>query len=52
MNEEQIYEAIKSLAQSQGFYGRLLKALTEDMLAHLVAQNFEDTIDMIMFLET
>ncbi len=53
MNREQILAAIKSLAMSQGFYGRLLCAINDDesIMDDLVAQNFKDTIDMIMYLE-
>ena len=53
MNEMQILEAIMSLARSQGFYGRLLQAIENDydILEMLVAQNFKDTVEMILFLE-
>ena len=30
MNKQKIMDAIKSLAQSQGFYGRLYETLKED----------------------
>lgn len=58
MNREQILNAIKSLANSQGFYYRLYKALTsgtkgaEDVLDEMVAQNFRDSVDMVLWLES
>ena len=53
MNKEQILSAVASLAQSQGFYGRLLHQLkdNERALDYLEQQNFGDTLDLIMFLE-
>lgn len=58
MNRQQILNAVKSLAQSQGFYGRLYEALTsgteeaEDALNQMVEQNFKDSVDMVMWLES
>ena len=57
MNKEQILNAIRSLAASQGFYGRLYNALTngseqaEEFLATMEEQNFGDVVDMVMWLE-
>lgn len=53
MNKQEIMDAIKSLAQSQGFYGRLYETLKEnpEALEFLEKQNFKDSLDMIMFLE-
>lgn len=57
MKKEDILKAIRSLAASQGFYGRLLRILTSDepdavvYLQYLEEQNFKDTIDLVMFLE-
>ena len=57
MKKEEILSAIRSLAASQGFYGRLLIALSSDepdaiaYLEYLEEQNFKDTVDLIMFLE-
>ena len=53
MNKKEIMEAIKSLAQSQGFYGRLYRTLKEnpEALDFLAKQNFKDSLDMVMFLE-
>ena len=53
MNKQEIMEAIKSLAMSQGFYGRLYRTLKEnpEALEFLEKQNFKKPIDIIMFLE-
>lgn len=53
MNREQIYDAIESLAHSQGFYGRMLDYLKENpkALDALVEQNFTDVVDLVMYLE-
>ena len=57
MNREQILNAIRSLAASQGFYGRLYERLTdgsdsaEDFLDTMEEQNFGDVVDMVMWLE-
>lgn len=58
MNREEILETIRSLAKSQGFYGRLLKILESDELDALAylelleEQNFKDPIDLILFIES
>ena len=53
VNKEQIYETIKSLAHSQGFYGRLLSQIKEqpEILEALEYQNFKHPLDLINFLE-
>lgn len=57
MNREQILNAIRQLAASQGFYGRLYDVLTsgsdeaEACLDTMVKQNFSDTVDMVIWLE-
>lgn len=53
MTKEQILGAIKSLAMSQGFYGRLLREIKEtpEILDELERQNFKDSLDMVFFLE-
>ena len=53
MDREQILSAIRTLAMSQGFYGRLLEAIenNEEILDELVAQNFGDVVDMVMYIE-
>ncbi len=58
MKKEDILKAIRSLAASQGFYDRLLRMLTSDeldaiaYLQYLEEQNFKDTVDLVMFLES
>lgn len=58
MNREEILETIRSLAESQGFYGRLVKILESDELDALAylelleEQNFKDPIDLILFIES
>lgn len=58
MKKEEILSAIRSLAASQGFYGRLLMALSSDepdavaYLEYLEEQNFKDVVDLVMFLES
>lgn len=54
MTREEILENIKMLAQSQGYYGRLLRAIEEDetILDTLEEQNFNDVVDMVLFLES
>lgn len=53
MTKEQILDAIKSLAMSQGFYGRLLRNIDENpaILDELEEQHFKDSLDMVLFLE-
>ena len=61
MNREDILNAITELSYSQGFYGRLLRDIMEikhededqyeDLMAELEAQNFSDTLDMVLFFE-
>lgn len=62
MDIEQIMAAIRSLAESQGFYGRLYNELWEmqtndpdqweEVKNTLEAQNFKDTLDMVMYFES
>lgn len=54
MTREEILENIKMLARSQGYYGRLLRAIEEDesILDRLEEQNFNDVVDMVLFLES
>ena len=61
MNREDILNAIRMLAQSQGFYGRLLARILEvkeydpdtyeEFMAELEAQNFGDPVDMVLYFE-
>lgn len=62
MDIEQILAAIRSLAESQGYYGRLYNELQEmqtndpdqweEVKNTLEAQNFKDSLDMVMYFET
>ena len=59
MNREQILNAIKNLAMSQGFYGRLLETIysvdedeRDNFLNDLEEQNFRDVVDMVIYLES
>jgi hypothetical protein len=51
MNRNQIMEVITELSYSQGFYGRLKRDMTDEALDYLEAQNFKDSVDLILFLE-
>ena len=56
MKANEILEAIKMLAKTQGFYGRLLNDIEtseerENILAELESQNFKDPVDLVMFFE-
>ena len=58
MKIEQIIDVIKELAQSQGFYGRLLRDIenmSDGEFAYfkevLEEQNFKDAVDLIIYLE-
>lgn len=62
MDMNQIINEIRSLACSQGFYGRLLQSILYlkqndkvryDALAkELEAQKFGDTVDMVLYFES
>jgi hypothetical protein len=58
MKRDQILATFRSLAQSQGFYGRLLSQIEsvdeetrEDFLSDLESRNFSDPVDLIMWIE-
>lgn len=53
MSKAEIYETIKSLARSQGFYGKVLEVIDNDksILDELEKQNFKDSVDMVLFFE-
>lgn len=58
MKRDEILETIRSLAQSQGSYGRLLqdlenmpKELYNTVMADLEAQNFKDAVDLVLYIE-
>ena len=61
MDRDDILNAIAMLAQSQGFYGRLLRDFNElkeydpdryeEVMEALEAQKFGDPVDMVLFFE-
>lgn len=53
MTENQILEAVKSLAGSQGFYSALYQGLlaNPEELTKLAKLNFKDVVDLILYLE-
>jgi hypothetical protein len=53
MKRNEILNAIKSLSRSQGFYGRLLNEIenNDEILDVLERQNFNDVVDMTLFIE-
>ncbi len=55
-NYELLFSTVKSLSNSQGYYGRLLNSLinmNEDELLELINDlpTFKDTVDVVMWLE-
>lgn len=62
MNREQIMEAIRQLAHSQGSYSRFYRDLCEmrdneperfdKAMTMLEEKNFKDTVDLVMYLES
>ena len=61
MTREDILRTFEMLAQSQGFYGRLLCALKnakdndydayDEYMNELESQNFTDAVDFIIYIE-
>lgn len=58
MKREEIKALLRSLARSQGTYGRLLRDIEsmdkvdqEDFWSELEAQNFKDELDVILYFE-
>lgn len=61
MKMAEILAAIRTLAHSQGFYGRLYRSIMEaqenspdtygEIVAKLEAQNFGDAVDMVLYFE-
>ena len=51
---EELYEAVKALSHSQGFYGRFLEEMEEhwDELMPMLDCKFTDIVDFILFLES
>ena len=58
MSRQQILDTFRSLAKSQGFYGRLLDYINsmdegerDTYLLDLERQNFKDAVDLVLYLE-
>lgn len=57
MTKNEILKTIKMLSQSQGYYGRLYSRLMEnddaaqEWLAEAESQNFQDMVDLILWIE-
>ena len=57
MNRQEILSSIHDLSMSQGFYERLYQFLTggsdeaEKYMAELEEQNFNDSVDLVMYIE-
>ena len=58
MTKKQIMDTFRSLAMSQGFYGRLVRyidgldeASRDKFLGDLEKQNFKDSLDLILYIE-
>ena len=59
MNRYQIENLMQSLAMSQGLYGRMLNEIysapedeQERFWENMEAQNFRDSLDVVLFLES
>lgn len=56
MKRQEILDTIKTLASSQGFYGRLYEQIItaenkDEILTTLEKENFKDTLDLVFFFE-
>ena len=51
---EELYEEVKALSYSQGFYGRFLEEMEAnwDELKPILDGKFTDIVDFILFLES
>ena len=51
---EELYEEVKALSYSKGFYGRFLEEMEEnwDELKPILDGKFTDIVDFILFLES
>ena len=59
MKREEILQVFAMLAQSQGFYGRLIQSIMsadedrrDEFLYNLEQQNFTDAVQLVMYLES
>ena len=56
MKRQEILDTIKTLASSQGLYGRLYEQITtaenkDEILTTLEKENFKDALDLVFFFE-
>ena len=57
MNRQEILSSIRNLSMSQGLYGKLYQFLiggsddAEKYIAELERQNFNDAVDLVMYIE-
>lgn len=58
MDRNQIMDTFRSLARSQGFYGRLVRQIEslsesdrDTLMSSLEEKNFVDSVDLIMYIE-
>jgi hypothetical protein len=57
MKKDAIKKVLLTLAQSQGFYGRVLESIesrpdAEEVWDELERQNFKEPFDIVMYLES
>ena len=63
MKMNEILSVIRTLARSQGLYGRILEAIEDlrdygdpdkydELVSALEAQNFKDPLDVVLYFET
>lgn len=58
MDRNQIMDTFRSLARSQGFYGRLVRQIEslsesdrDTLMSSLEEKNFVDSVDLVMYIE-
>lgn len=61
MTGEEVIDVVRTLSQSQGFYGRLLQNIEqlkrcnpdqyEELLDEFEAQQFKDSVDVVLYFE-
>lgn len=62
MKMDEIIDVVEMLSHSQGFYGRLLRSIQElkqeneteynELKNYLESQNFNDSLDVVLFFES
>lgn len=51
LDKANILGILTSLSKSQGKYSRMLSTIDDGILNHLEEQNFNDAVDLILYLE-